>query len=113
MRKSFENRTIKHLSKIFPDAIKTMLGPEGQDVKVREFIGAGIAKANSFDIRAERNVTLFIDLMIGFSPEFYREPRMSWVAATLASKELTETEKMNAIFDQLDAKEKAAERKSA
>ena len=113
MRKSYEDRLIRHLTKLFPEAIKKMIDPDGQDKPLRQFIDAGIKKAESFNIRAERNVTLFIDLMVGISPDFFQQRDMTWVRNILRKETLTETEKMDLIFEQMKAKEKAAERKGS
>ena len=103
MRQSFEDRTVKHIAEVFPGEFRDLLDPGGSDRPVRELIGNGIEKASKYDIKAERNVTLFIDLMVGISPDFDDRRDMPWASGFLEDRDIPEDSKMNLIYQRLQA----------
>lgn len=111
MRRNYEEKLIKHLSSAFPEEIKKLQGPPGKLSALRQFIDEGIKEAEKFGLQRERNVTLFIDLMMGLSPDFLRQREHGWIVGLLTKVDLNETEKMDVIYKRLQAREEAVEKK--
>jgi hypothetical protein len=104
----FEDRAAQHIARIFPERYKQL----GQ-IKTRQLIREGIAKAGTYGIKAELPVTLFIDLMVSIDPEFDNLERMQWARAILEDKKFSGKSRMNIIYYKLPYKEKEAELQSA
>jgi hypothetical protein len=110
MGRRFEDRMVRHLAQIFPGKIRTGPDPTIGDVKVRDLVRLGVKKSSGYGLKGERNVALFIDLMVGISPGFDQLKEMSLVRAILENAKMPEGEKMDLIYQHLQgkaAKEKA------
>ena len=76
----FENRVLAHLNRCFGEECSVMGEPA-----VREWIRYGIQRASEYQIRAERDVCKYIDLMIAFGRDFDRD---AWAATVLKDRGL-------------------------
>lgn len=77
-RALYVERVTAHLTRFFPEHC-TALGPAG----LREAIDHGIARAASYGIIGERDVCLYLDLMVAFGRDFDQDPNLPWAAAIL------------------------------
>jgi len=105
MRRSFENRMVDHIAEEFPDKYKAMLDKERGDAPVRELVRRGVEKAEGYGLNSERDVALFIDLMVRVEPEFDQRPDMDWACEILKSDSVPQDGKVDAIHAELDARE--------
>jgi len=94
--KDFEQRTMRHLSRIFPQQCEDM-----GDEAVRRLIRDGIERAAQYQIKIERHVALFIDLMVGIAPDFDRQPEMYWARRILEDPSLSSDDKLDLIYTEL------------
>jgi hypothetical protein len=92
----FEDRVSVHLHKIFPEQSET-LGEE----KLRELIRHGIARAQSYEIVAQRDVCKYIALMMIFGRDFDVDKKLPWASETLKEEFLEghPTEKIQRLVD--------------
>ena len=109
MRKSFEDRMVKHIAQTFPAEYEEMLDPETGDKPVRELVREGVERASRYEVTSERNVAMFIELMVDLSRDFDKRPQTAWTCEILEDPELPEDGKMDAIYDELEAQEQAPE----
>ncbi len=91
----------KHLRRVFPDRCESL-----GDAAVARLIQEGIRKASTYHITSERDVALFIDLMVGIAPDFDQQPDMVWGRNILEDKTLTPGDKMDLIFSHLKNRSK-------
>lgn len=106
-RQSFEDRMVDHLAEVFPEESRKMLDAEAGDGKVRELVHHGVEKAAGYEIRAERNVSLFIDLMVGIAPGFDDMKDTAWTRRILLNPDVPEDTKLDLIYDRLGAQARA------
>ena len=76
--KTFEDRVIAHLKKVFPEQSESIGEP-----KLRESIQYGKQRAASYKIISERDVCKYIDLMILYGRDFDKDPNLPWVQSVL------------------------------
>jgi hypothetical protein len=74
----FEDRMAAHVREEFPEEWEGL-----GEATVRQHIGHGLAKAESYGITAEQDVCLYIDLVILLGPNFDTDPTMPWARAIL------------------------------
>jgi len=93
--KEFEDRMVVHIAKFFPKHYEA-LGEE----KTRTLINYGIERAKTYGIVAERDVCKYIDLMVGFGPDYDRDPKKPWAGKTLNDQTIKDPSvKINAVYD--------------
>jgi hypothetical protein len=91
----FENRVIAHLRKHFPRKCDAL-----GESKIRRIIQHGIKQAASYDIRAERDVCKYIDLMFAFGRNFDKDTMLLWPAAILNDRTILDSKmKMERLFE--------------
>ncbi|HUT35744.1 MAG TPA: hypothetical protein VNE39_19810 [Planctomycetota bacterium] len=100
----FEDRKVRDIATAFPIEYEEMLDPQGGDGKARELVRKGVEKAASYGVEIERNVWLFIDLMVQLSPDFDEEPAMRTAREVLEDKELAEGPKIALVYAELEAR---------
>ena len=105
MRHSFEKRMVEHIAEEFPDKYRKMQDPERGDAKVHELVREGMGKAEGYGLTSERDVALFIDVMVRVSPDFDQRPDMDWACEILKSDSVPPDGKLDAIHEELDARE--------
>jgi len=77
-QRSFEQRMVVHLRKFFPQQCEALGATDLQDT-----IAHGIERAKTYDIVTERDVCLYIDLMMVFGRDFDTNPNLSWASYLL------------------------------
>lgn len=73
------------LSALYPEET-TALG----DARLRRLVAEGIPKARTYDLAAERDVALFVDLMLFLGAGFDTDPNLPWAAAILNDDYITD-----------------------
>jgi hypothetical protein len=77
----FEDWTTAHLKKFFPKECAI-----AGDVRLRNNVQHGIARARAHGITAKRDVVKYIDLMMVFGRDFDTDKRLRWAADILAQR---------------------------
>jgi hypothetical protein len=91
--RSYEDRVAAHVERCFPQEF----GDLG-DLKVRRIIREGISRASNYGIVSERDVCLFIDLMVELGPNFDTDAEFPWASAILQDREEDGSEKIDRVF---------------
>lgn len=81
----FERRTAVHLRSFFPKDCQALDEPA-----LHELIRHGIDRAATFGVVSERDVTLYLDVMMTLGPDFDRDPKLPWAYEILIEPELPE-----------------------
>jgi len=102
MREQFVRKALAQIREVFPDAAQKQGEPQ-----LRALIESGIDKAAGFGVLSEREVLLFVDLMMELGSKFAEEPKYKWIGATLEKSDLNEHQKMDIIYQRLEAASKA------
>lgn len=68
-------------------------------------VDEGLARARTYGVRSERDVMLFIDLMVLYSPQFEDTPALGWSKRILQNPELSGDVKMSLIYQLLAARQ--------
>ena len=79
--KKFVDRMVIHLKKFFPKQCEAM-----GESQLRETIRHGIKQAASYNIKAQRDVSRYVDLMIVLGHDFDRDKRLPWVGEVLRTR---------------------------
>lgn len=87
---------VKHIAKIFPDKFQEM-GKEDALVIIHE----GMEKSSGYGVKSERDVALFVDLMIGIGHNFDIIKETAWIRTILDDMELPPSDRMDLIYKQL------------
>ena len=103
MREQFIQKTVAQVHAVFPEAAQRQ-GPPA----LRALIENGLEKAGSYQILSEREVMLFIDLMMELGSNFLDQPKHKWIDATLQNPEFNEHQKLDIIYQRLEAMAKTA-----
>ena len=91
--KAFEDRMVAHIQEFFPDHHAAM-----KEDGARELIHLGIERAARYGIIAERDVCMYIEMMIAFGPDYDESARLSWAGRMLRNPTYTNpSEKMEAV----------------
>ena len=78
----FEDEMVDHLREFFPDQY-SMAG----EPKIRQMIRYGTQKAATYGIVGQRDVCLFIDVMVEFGSDFDSDPGLPWASAILKDED--------------------------
>jgi hypothetical protein len=90
----FERRAAVHLRSYFAEDIQAL-----DDSALRQLIRHGIDRAAGFGVVAERDVTLYLDVMVTLGPDFDRDPTLPWAYEILVEPELPEpARRMRRLF---------------
>ena len=92
----FERDMVNHIAQAFPKQFA-----EAGDAGTRKLVHDGIAKAASYGVQSERNVALFIDLMVAIGPTFDHDDRFPWVRQVLQDPDRPEQTKLDMIYDRM------------
>jgi hypothetical protein len=93
MRRSFEDRAVAYLSRIRPSAVP----PEG----VRPLVWAGIARADGYGMRVERDLIRYLELMVRLGPDFDLREENAWVRGLLGSRALRPEARLRMVYGRL------------
>ena len=92
--KSFEDRVVAHLHKIFPAEAQALGEP-----KLHDAIRYGTQRARSYSIVSERDVCKYIDLSILYGRDFDKDPNLPWAQSILENKAIrSPTTKVDRLF---------------
>lgn len=80
-RKGFDDMMVVHLKKFFPQRAKV-----AGEAKLREFIRSGVKRAATYNIKAKRDVSRYIDLMMTFGPDFDKDKQLPWAGEILKTR---------------------------
>jgi hypothetical protein len=87
--RDFEARMVGHLRRFFPEECRR-LGAQGDEDGVRALIRHGIARAQTYGIVSEHDVTLYLNLTMALGRDFDRDALLPWARAVLVETELPE-----------------------
>ena len=93
LRSDFHERMLDHIARCFPDHDAAL------DVEQKHaLIDHGIDRAAFWEVTAERDVCLFIDLCLILGPDFDADEALPWARAILADRAIrTPGERMEAL----------------
>jgi hypothetical protein len=98
MREQFIQKTLAQLQQVFPEAAQRK-GPPA----LRALIESGMEKAATYQILSEREVMLFIDLMMELGPDFLQQPKYKWIETTLQKPDFDERQKIDTVYRRFEA----------
>lgn len=98
MRANFLAKTVAHLKELFPDGVG-----KNPDEELVALVEDGIKRAEKYGITAEREVTLFVDLLAGLGADFTNQRQYRWVVSMLNDKDYGPPEKMELIYRRLES----------
>jgi len=81
--KSFEDRVVAHLQKVFPEKSAEL----GEDT-LRDAIKYETQRAAAYSIKSERDVCKYIDLSILFGRNFDKDSNLPWAQKILQNKNI-------------------------
>lgn len=99
MFERFEDRMVAHLRVAFP-----AYAAEAGEQRARELVRFGAQKAAGYGITSERNVALFVDLLVAAGAEFDTRADFAWSRPVLAHPRVPEDHKLDWLLDALPAK---------
>jgi len=76
--REYEDRLCARLLEQYPEEAG-MLGEE----RLRMLVQDGVSRSARYGLESERDVALFIDLMLFLGPRFDEDPRLSWASNIL------------------------------
>lgn len=97
----YEDRMVTHLARFFPEE-SSALG-EGA---VRERIRLGVARAAAHGVDGERDVCLFLNLMIALGPDFNRDPALPEVRALFEDETRDGPSRLGRVYDWAERRER-------
>ena len=93
--RTFVRRVVGHLRAQYPEDTQ---GTSDEDLTA--LVETGIARAEAHGIVAERDVCLYVDVMVVLGPDFDKDPRYPWAGEILNDDSWADTEaKTDALFD--------------
>jgi hypothetical protein len=93
--KEFEDKMLAHIQEYFPEEYESM----GEKV-ARDFIKLGIKKAETYQIKTQRSVCKFIDIMITAGEDFDEADRYRWAREILDGSDNAEV-KVDSIVQKI------------
>jgi hypothetical protein len=92
---NFENELIKHISDYFPIHWR-MAGEEA----LRRVVRLGIVQAKQYGVLGEREIYLYVSLMLYLGSHFHTDPLIPWTARYLTDKAATNSfQRIEKTFD--------------
>lgn len=99
----FRQQARQHVKDEFPTQTKTLTDPA-----IDKAIADGMERARLYEVTAERDILLFVDLNFSFGPNFENDRKMAWAKKILLDKSMEGPAKMEAIYRRLAAYENRA-----
>jgi hypothetical protein len=96
----FRASLLQHVRTDLPAESKPLSDPD-----LDSMITQAIERCRPYGVTSERDVALFLDLMLLKGRDFDREPKHRWMAKILQDKDLEGAAKMKAIYQRLAALE--------
>ena len=94
----YVEKTVLHLRNLFSEQ-----AAKQPDSELRALVEEGIVRAKKYHITDGRELTLFINLMIGLDRNFETQPANGWIRQLLEHPELQPDEKMDMIYHRMQA----------
>lgn len=94
----FKARLAAHLRALFPAVT------HWSDEEMAAEIDSSITEARSHGFKSERDVARYVDLRTQLGTGFAAEPSRQWIAAVFSDPEVLPELKMDAIFEELEAR---------
>lgn len=104
MRKRFEDRVVRHIADSHPAQFNKLVSPSSGDEPVRILVRQGIEKAAGYQIRSERDVERFIDLLVVLGRDFETRADAAWAKDILRDQNLSGCARLELIQQQLPAR---------
>jgi hypothetical protein len=92
--RNFENEMFAYLEKNFPKNCEIH-----GETKTREIIRYGIEEAEVHGLTSERDVCMYINLMLMLGHCFYKDPQLPWASAIFNDENLSPSIKIDRIYD--------------
>jgi len=92
--KNFENEMFAYLEKNFPKNCEIH-----GETKTREIIRYGIEDAEVHGFTSERDVCMYINLMLMLGHCFYKDPQLPWASAIFNDENISPSIKIDRIYD--------------
>lgn len=83
MEKQFEDKMYIHLQKFFPTKYESL-----GETETGKLISKGIKQASEYEIKSERDVCKFIDLMFVLGENFDKDPSINWTSEILSDESI-------------------------
>jgi hypothetical protein len=93
-QEAFETRLLAHIQECFP-AHRREVGPD----RLRLVIRRGTENAARYDMRGEREIYLFVSLMLYFGSSFDTDPQLGWAAGLQNPSEPDSFLRLEATYD--------------
>ncbi len=93
----FIKKMLVHVYELFPEETK-----DKDKQEMRDLVEEGINRASGYEITEEREVALFIDLMVGMGRDFEKQRSNNWILRILTKEDLKQREKMDLIYRRLE-----------
>lgn len=91
---NFENKMFAYLEKFFPKNCEVH-----GETKIREIIRYGIEEAEVHGFTTERDVCLYISLMLMLGHRFYQDPQLPWASIFFNDENISPSQKIDRIYD--------------
>jgi len=96
VEEALECRLVAHVSRVLPNVYAQM----GEHT-VRKRVRGGMKTASAFGIEAEYELCRFVDLVFMLGADFCNDERDAWAPMVLRDKALSETAKMDELYNRL------------
>ena len=100
MRLQFRKDLLKRLRRDLRDETK-----EADDGHLLELIETGMVRARTYGITIERDVSMYVFLMVLYSPHFEEREDMGWAKKILLKPDLNGEGKMRLIYQMLSSRQ--------
>src|SRR5437660_11303186 len=101
MRERFIEKTVRHIREVFAQQVN-----DKKTEELRVVVENGMRRASTFELDGEREVTLFIDLLIGLGQDFDSQAQYAGLKRILRDKEFSQRDKMELIYQKLERMER-------
>ncbi len=98
MLERFTEKMLLHVREVFPEETK-----DKDKQEIRDLIEEGIKRASGYGITEEPQVALFIDLIMGLGIDFEKQRANLWMLPVLEREDLNQHEKIDLIYQRLQA----------
>ncbi len=105
---AFRARMTEFLRKQFPDECGAMSDPE-LDTEIRD----GIARARSYGLTTERELSMYLTLERGLGRGLHEDEELAWARRLLGDKKMEGSVRLGFIFKMLSAHEERSVKSTA
>lgn len=101
MRDEFVDRMVNYLRGKYPNELEKHLGEGAWNGEVKQLVYEGMEKAGSYDIKSERDVAGFLELMVMTERNFDKSRDYAWANRILIDPALPASGKVELIHERL------------